>query len=191
MSVSTTNPLTLGYRGMFADSMVYRMVGEKSIMSKPPNVSRVVWSKAQKDNRVRFQLAVNWAKNQLVDENKRRHYLRRAKSGQNAMNVAIGDYMRNLRVMEADWSGCRGVAGDMIRVALGKRYVASAVRFTLSGPRGEVLQSGMGKVSKDGITWNYKLTESLPATKNLKISVEVIRGPVSITENFWPPDGFQ
>ncbi len=183
--------MTLGYRGMFADSMVYRMVGKKSIMSKPPDFSRVVWSEAQKDNRVKFQLAVNWAKNQLVDENKRRHYLKRAVNGQNAMNVAVGDYMRNLRVMEADWSGCRGAAGDMIRVALGRRYGAAAVRFTLTGPGDEVLQAGMGKVSKDGITWNYRLTENLAATKGLKISVELIRGPVSITENFWPPDGFQ
>ncbi len=176
---------------MFADSMVYRMVGEKSIMSKPPDFSHVKWSQAQVKNRERFSEAVHWARIELREETKRRHYLKRARNGQTAMNVAIGDYMRNLRVMEADWSGCRGAAGDMIRVVLGKRYGASAVRFTLSGPGGEVLQAGMGKVSKDGITCTYMLTENIPAYMPLKIDVELIRGPVTITEDYRLPDGFQ
>ncbi len=79
----------------------------------------------------------------------------------------------------------------MIRVVLGKRYGAAAVRFTLSGPGGEVLQAGMGKMSKDGITWTFMLKENIPANRALKIDVELIRGPVSITEDYRLPDGFQ
>ncbi len=190
MSVSRTNLLTQGFHGKIGNQLVLRYFGGRSVMSNVADYSKRKWSILQRSNRMKFREAVCWAKNRLKDEKILRHYRKRAKGGQNAYNVAIADYLKNLRIREVDATGFTGHRGEAIRVMLRKKFGAASVRLHIIGLGGEVLETGTAACTGDGLTWAYIVRTVNPGPK-LSMRVELGRGPVSITESFRLPTGFQ
>ena len=191
MATSSSNVLTRGYSGKFAGQMIFRNYGGISVMSKVHDYRRKVWSKAQEDGRRRFRLAVRWAKVQLMDEKKLRYYRKRAKGTQTATNVAIADYMKNLRLSGVDCNNYHGTAGDIIRMTLKKQYGASRVRVYILGPRGVTIETGEAGTTDNGTTWNYRTGPRDPLIRPESITVELIRGPVTFSEEWRLPKDFQ
>ena len=70
MAIAYDNFLTKNYYGRFGDAILKRWRGGKSILSKRPDCSKVVKSKAQKDNMKRFAAAIIYAKKVLLDPQK-------------------------------------------------------------------------------------------------------------------------
>jgi len=160
-------------------------------MSKVHNYKNKVWSQKQKNTRVLFRLAVIWAKEQLKDEKIKRFYKKRVRGAQTANNVAIADYMRNMRVGEFDCTGYKGHPGDTIKVMLKKRFGASSIRFYLIGPGGVILETGKSSCTDKGMTWIYHSTSTSDGLQPAWVKVELIRGPVTFTEEYHLQQGFQ
>lgn len=89
------SPLVEEFRGMMYDVVFKRSPKGNMIVTKRPDMSKVKWSKAQKEQRQRFKQAVAYAKAALADPKLRARYEKRAqRQHKRAWDVALSDYLK-------------------------------------------------------------------------------------------------
>lgn len=89
------NPMIKELRGKMGD-VVYRVSpsGKQTVM-KAPDMSKVKWSKAQKDNRKRFKQAIAYARAAMADPKVSKIYEKRAaKQNKRPFHLAVSDYFK-------------------------------------------------------------------------------------------------
>jgi len=88
------NPALEQVRGQLA-GFVYRVRYGGQTISKPPDMSRVVWSAAQVEHRQRFRRAVAYARAALADKKLHALYVKEAAhKGQRPFDLAVSDYFK-------------------------------------------------------------------------------------------------
>ena len=97
MAKAKFNPLIEQLTGKMG-GMVFRRAhtGQQSLI-KAPDMSRVKWSQAQKDHRVRFRQATHYAKQAIADPDIRPIYERMAaekKKNNRPYDMAVSDYFK-------------------------------------------------------------------------------------------------
>ncbi|HLO28688.1 MAG TPA: hypothetical protein VK249_06120 [Anaerolineales bacterium] len=93
------NPALVEIRGMMA-GIVYRIRYGKQTMSKPPNMKKVKWSKAQREHRRRFRLAVSYAHRAMADARVSAIYRREAKQkDKRPFDLAVSDYFKGRNLL--------------------------------------------------------------------------------------------
>ena len=103
MATITANPVIRGFRGKFGDDIVFRTMRGKTFASpvarKPLKKKE---SEAQRNTRVTFRNAADWAQTELLNPEKKAYYQQRAKALKlpNAYTAAITDYMRKPKVIK-------------------------------------------------------------------------------------------
>jgi hypothetical protein len=71
----------------------YRWMHGQQTAMKTPDMSKVVWSEAQKNHRKRFKQAIRYAKKAMSDPNVRAHYEKMAKKAdRQPFRVAVSDF---------------------------------------------------------------------------------------------------
>lgn len=95
MATISNNIVTEGFRGMIGNQLVFRQVRGKTIVSNKPKAPRYQ-SALQKDNRIRFRHAAEYAKAVMKDPQKKAYYQAKARKQDlpNAYTAALTDYMR-------------------------------------------------------------------------------------------------
>ena len=87
-------------RGKMGDWTYRRMYGKQTIM-KTPDMSKVKWSKAQKENRQRFKKAIRYARMAMADPKAGAHYEKVAKkTGRQPFRVAVSDFFEGKNMLE-------------------------------------------------------------------------------------------
>ena len=95
MAKITLSPLVKDIRGQIGDYVFRRTHTGELIMTKKPDMSKVKWSKAQKEQRRRFKEAVAYAKAALAEPKVRAKYEKRAaKENKRPYDLAISDYFK-------------------------------------------------------------------------------------------------
>ena len=75
------------------------MYGQQTVM-KPPDMSRVKWSKAQNVNRQRFAQAIHYAKQAMADPQVSAFYEKLGKeTGRQPFRVAVSDYFKGVDLL--------------------------------------------------------------------------------------------
>jgi hypothetical protein len=103
MATVATNVLMSGLSGRFGDSLIFRMMRGKTYVSPPARKpDKLKQSQAQRNTRVKFSKAAQWAQATLLEPKKKTYYKQRAKALRlpNAYTAAIADYMRKLKVVK-------------------------------------------------------------------------------------------
>ena len=103
MATTTANALIKGFRGKFGNDVVFRTMRGKTFVSPPARKPvKKKESEAQRNTRVTFQEATQWAQEILLDLEKKVYYRQRAKALKlpNAYTAAITDYMRKPKVVK-------------------------------------------------------------------------------------------
>lgn len=103
MAILANNDLMKGSRGKFGDDLVFRTMRGKTFVSPPARKNeKKKQSEAQRNTRVNFQNATQWAQITLLDPEKKAYYQKRAKALKlpNAYTAAITDYMRKAKVVK-------------------------------------------------------------------------------------------
>jgi hypothetical protein len=174
MAISYDNAITKNYHGMMG-GIVFRCRGDKSIMSKRPDCSKVVKTKAQKDNMKRFTAATLYGKKVLSDPMLREKYEKKKKMYQSIWNAAISDFMSRPKVQTIDVKDYKGLPGNEIRISARDRFKFEAVIVTILNILGQVIESGRAVANplSDGMEWVYKTTVMNPSYKGSKIVVRV------------------
>jgi hypothetical protein len=175
MAISYDNELTARYHGRFGNA-VLRWRGGKSILSKMPDCSRVVKTKAQKANMKRFAAATIYGKKVLGDPRLREKYKKKKKMYQSIWNAAISDFMLKPKVDAIDVKGYRGLPGNEISISARNRYKFEAVIVTILNILGLVIESGpaVARPSSDNMEWDYVVKEINPSYSGSKVVVRVV-----------------
>jgi hypothetical protein len=175
MAISYDNELTAKYHGRFGNA-VLRWRGGKSILSKMPDCSRVVKTKAQKDNMKRFAAATIYGKKVLSDPRLREKYKKKKKMYQSIWNAAISDFMLKPKVDAIDVKGYKGLPGNEISISARNRYKFEAVIVTILNILGLVIESGpaVARPSSDNMEWDYVVKEINPSYRGSKVVVRVV-----------------
>jgi hypothetical protein len=181
MAISYDNAITKNYHGMMG-GIVFRCRGDKSIMSKRPDCSRVVKTKAQKDNMKRFAAATIYGKTVLNDPILREKYEKKKKMYQSIWNAAISDFMSKPKVQAIDVKDYKGVPGNEISISALDRFKFEAVIVTILNILGQVLESGRAFAMplSDGMEWVYKATVMNSSLKGSKVVVRVTDLPGNV-----------
>ncbi len=103
MATVTTNDLIESLSGKLGKSLVFRTMYGKTFVShqaRKPNKKKE--SEVQRNTRVNFREATQWARKMLRDPEKKTYYQQRAKALKlpNAYTAAITDYMRKPKVVK-------------------------------------------------------------------------------------------
>jgi hypothetical protein len=101
MATVRTNPLIEGLSGMLGQSIVFKNLRGKTIITNRPS-SPKKQSESQKANRSKFRQATYYAKAAMLDAEKKAYYQKKAKKLKlpNAYTAAITDYMRPIKLKE-------------------------------------------------------------------------------------------
>ena len=100
MAKVTLNPLFDDIRGKIGDYVLRRAPSGRLILSRSPDMSRVKWSKTQKENRQRFKEAVAYAKAAMADPHLRASYEKRAtEEGKRPYDLALSDYLKGRNLL--------------------------------------------------------------------------------------------
>jgi hypothetical protein len=159
MAISYDNTITKNYHGMMG-GIVFRCIGDKSIMSKRPDCSKVVRSEAQKANMKRFAAATIYGKKVLNDPRLREKYRKKKKMYQSIWNAAISDFLKKPKVQAIDLKGYKGQPGNTIGISAWDRFKMESVNVTILNDMGQVIESGpaVEKPLSEGMEWNYIAT---------------------------------
>jgi hypothetical protein len=174
MAISFDNAITKNYHGMMG-GIVFRCRGDKSIMSKRPDCSRVVKTKAQKANMKRFAAATVYGKKVLSDPMLREKYEKKKKMYQSIWNAAISDFMSRPKIQTIDVKDYKGLPGNEIRISARDRFKFEAVIVTILNIIGQVIESGRAVAMplSDGMEWVYKATIMNPTYNGSRVVVRV------------------
>jgi hypothetical protein len=183
MAISYDNELTARYHGRFGNA-VLRWRGGKSILSKMPDCSKVVKTKAQKANMKRFAAATIYGKKVLSDARLREKYRKKKKMYQSIWNAAISDFMLKPKIDAIDVKGYKGLPGNEIRISASNRFKFEAVIVTILNILGLVIESGpaVARPSSEGMEWDYLATVMNPSLKGSKVVVRVSDLPGNIVQ---------
>ena len=190
MAISYDNELTARYHGRFGNA-VLRWRGGKSILSKMPDCSKVVKTKAQKANMKRFAAATIYGKKVLGDPKLREKYRKKKKMYQSIWNAAISDFMLKPKVDAIDVKGYRGLPGNEISISARNRYKFEAVIVTILNILGLVIESGpaVARPSSDSMEWDYVVKEINPSYRGSKVVVRVVDLPGNVVQESVVLDG--
>jgi len=175
MAISYDNVITKNYHGMMG-GIVFRCRGDKSIMSKRPDCSKVVKTEAQKANMKRFAAAVIYAKGVLKDPELREKYEKIRKENQSTWNAAISNFLSKPKIEEIDLDGYKGLQGNVISISAWDKYKVAAVIVTILNFIGQVIESGaaIARPSSGNMEWDYKATVMNPSYKDSRVIVRVV-----------------
>lgn len=122
MATVSSNLLTKGFSGSMGP-IVFRQLRGKTVIAGKPDKILKQQSAQQRQNRDRFKAASIWAKQQMLDEEKKAYYWRKAKKLKlpNAYTAAVCDYMRKGEIKEVDTRRYKGNAGDEIKIIATKK----------------------------------------------------------------------
>ena len=190
MAISYDNELTARYHGRFGNA-VLRWRGGKSILSKMPDCSKVVKTKAQKANMKRFAAATIYGKKVLGDPRLREKYRKKKKMYQSIWNAAISDFMLKPKVDAIDVKGYRGLPGNEISISARNRYKFEAVIVTILNILGLVIESGpaVARPSSDSMEWDYVVKEINPSYRGSRVVVRVVDLPGNVVQESVVLDG--
>jgi hypothetical protein len=175
MAIVHSNDLIEGLSGMFGDTMVFRKLRGKTIVSQRPKLPKKQ-SEQQKTNRSKFRKATEWAQFVLENPERKEYYKKKARKLNlpNAYTAAITDYMRSPKLMELKrtreavtcYINKKGFAVRKVEITIGKEpdtstthvlkdeYIEST--FTLS--REELAQGVLITVTDAaGVLWEWGL----------------------------------
>jgi len=183
MAISYDNAITKNYHGMMG-GIVFRCIGDKSIMSKRPDCSKVVKTEAQKANMKRFAAATIYAKKVLSDPKKVEYYRKKKKIYQSVWNAAISDFMSRPKVVTVDLNAYRGLKGNVISVSAWDKFKVEAVNVMIYNDMNQLVESGpaVARSLSGSMEWDYKATVMNPSYRGCRVVVRVSDLPGNVVQ---------
>ena len=184
MATNRKNVITYGLKGKIGN-LIFRFWGGRQVVSSIPDFSSVKWSKAQEENRLRFRHAMDWARQTLDDPVKRAYYCKKAKATQTPWNLAVADYLKNLRVMPPDLSHYRGQEGDIIGLTPYLPLKVNAIMVTIFDAGGALLEQGPAEATGENCRWVYSAGVANTAFDRGHLLV-IVSNPVASVSEYFP-----
>ena len=102
MAIQRNNIVMHGTSGSFSGLITFKQYNGKTVVSHYPDMSKVIYTKAQIAERFRFKLAVAYARNVIADPVKKKAYS--SKKHISAYHAAIAEYINKSKAEERQQS---------------------------------------------------------------------------------------
>lgn len=171
MAIVKKNLVTQGLSGSIGNSLVFRVVGDRTIVSSMPTSDGVL-SEAQQAQRQRFLNAVAYAKAQMQDEVSKLLYeeVAKRKPFLSAYNAAVADALTPPNISRVIVENYTGAVGDELLVVITDDFGVDAVMITIYDASGALLEQGQA-LEGEAQTWKYVATEVLGSLTDARIVV--------------------
>ena len=155
MAISYNNQITKNFRGRVGD-VVLRCVGDKSILSKRPDCSKVIKTPAQLKMMDRFRKAVKYGQYAMNNPDLCRYYKKKDKH-RSTYHMGMSDYLSRSVDEILDVTGYQGLPGNIITVSAWRRWKVEGVTIVIFNAAGEAVECGAA-IPADVLypaKWNY------------------------------------
>ncbi len=178
MAKGKLNPALERLRGQVGE-LVFKQYGDKLVVSRRPDMSRVKWSRAQRAGRERFQEAILYARRIKADAPARAAYEAAAqRKGKRAWNLMIADFLNPPVVDEIDARGYDGKAGDCLQVRAHDDFEVLGVTVMLATVEGAILEQGAAVETPRGSgCWVYAATTDVLHGTTVRITATATDRP--------------
>ncbi len=175
------NVITKGLSGILGGMLVFRMVGDKTVVSTAPLTSKAP-TPAQKKQREKFQQAVLYARAQMANPLIKAAYEARAKStgAPNAYNVAVSDFFNKPAIEAIDVSNYSGKKGDTICIRVTDDFKVEYVIVEITNDRG--VEKGNAVKQANELDWLYTAADDNVGLKGSKVMVKAYDMPGNETK---------
>lgn len=169
------NIITQGMSGTLGGTLVFKQVGNETIVSTMPTQSEVVTVK-QKAQRTKFQEAVFYAKGELGNPQSKSEYEQAAKLDGDpfvhAYNVALADFLNAPDIKSVDLSNYTGNIGDTIEITVVDDFKVVDVTVSIINGDGSLVENGNAVQQANINLWVYTATAANASLAGDKIVVK-------------------
>ena len=178
MALVNNNLITKGLSGTLGRTLVFRKVGDKTVVSTVPTTTKAP-TEAQQNQRERFQQAVLYAKAQMADPDTKADYEALAKgAGQpNAYNVAVADFFNAPDIAEVDLSNYTGKIADTIRVKVTDDFKVKTVSVEIRDAAGTLVERGNATMQVNKLDWVFTATVANASLSGDRITIKAVDMP--------------
>ncbi|WDF48385.1 hypothetical protein PQ459_07865 [Chryseobacterium sp. KACC 21268] len=182
MAESKNNIITHGLSGKVGDLIVFSQRNGKTIVSKAPRDKTGEDSQKQKDQQLKFQRAVLYAKAVLNDPEQKELYEAESDRsiGVSTYNVAVADLLNAPKIEKIDLSEYAGQRGDVIKITVTDDFQVKEVTVRIENEDGSLVEEGSALDS--GFEWLYTATKANSDLSGDKITIKATDNPANLTE---------
>ncbi len=187
MSKIQNNPVLKGASGMLGDVVVFREIRGTLIMANRPKKPKGPQTEQQKQFRMRFLRAVQYAKKQVANPVMKAEYATGVTLKKFAPYVvAVTDYLTPPEIHEVTTSGYTGVVGDAILVRATDDFKVVGVHVSVVAPQGNLIEFGEAILQPDTYDdWRYSITVEngpVPPGTTIVVTARDLAGNVTTAE---------
>ena len=168
MAEAKDNIVTHGLRGKLGDLIVFKRYGDRTIVSKIPDMSRVKKSGKQKAENNKFREAALYARSQMADPAAKAEYSAKIKGMQRAYNLAIADFYSPPEIKKVDVKEFFRSKKVLINAVDDFKVVRVSVEaYNVSGT---MIEQGEAQELAEFI-WEYKLLKDYNPDEHYKLTI--------------------
>jgi len=182
MSKTKQNSLTKFYSGKFGKDFVLRNKDGNSTMAKLPKPSNKPATESQKDVKLNFRLAVNYAKKCVADPALNAYYSSKPEKGTSVYRLAMCDYLRVPVVEGIKTQKYQGAVGDKITVIAIDDFEVINVMLRITKPDGSLIEEGPCVPDSLNSVWDYTATVDVGDTTGLVVTAAAFDTPGNMGE---------
>ncbi|MCO4305008.1 hypothetical protein [Riemerella anatipestifer] len=181
MAESKNNIITHGLSGKVGDLIIFSQRNGKTIVSKVPQKADRNSTK-QLEHQQKFQKAVLYAKNALLDPSLKEVYTTEAakKDGITPYNIAVADLLNAPKIEKIDLSSYTGKKGDLIKVQVYDDYKVEQVSVHIYNQDGSLVEEGTA--TPQGLDWVYTTKANNEELSGDKIIIRATDTPANLVE---------
>jgi hypothetical protein len=180
MAVSRNNVITSQYSGRVGD-IVFRNYGDKSVMAKRPDCSRVIKTARQMEFINKFAKAVKYGL--FVKDNPTLcEYYSKKRPELSPYHAGISDYQSSPVLERIDVSEYKGLPGNVVTVSAWDKWNIEGVGVVIFNSLGEVIEFGeaIPKEFSGNTEWDYTATVENPDYKGGRVEVRITDKPGNV-----------
>lgn len=153
MAEAKDNILTHGLTGKLGDQIVFKKYGNRTIVSKIPDMSRVKKSVKQKAENNKFREAALYARTQMANPVAKAEYSAKIKGMQRAYNLAIADFYTPPEIKKVEVGDF--ISRKTITVHAIDDFKVVKVEIIIFDIKGELMEQG-NAVELCEFVWEYR-----------------------------------
>lgn len=143
MAIINENLFVKGARGNVGKQLVYRRHGDNTTITRMPRINEnAVTSEDQKEIRELFTSAVMYAQGAIQSAELKKEYLKKAKPGKSAFNMALRDFLKAPVVKRINTGMYDGTPGSTIIVHAKDDFRVAKVKVSIYHSTGDLLEEG-------------------------------------------------
>jgi len=174
MAESRNNIIVRGMSGSIGKQLVFKQYGDRTIVSAMPDMSKVVKSKKQKAENVKFSEASAYAQAQMADPVSKAEYKAKAKGLQKPHNVAIADFYNPPEIRKIDATDVR--ATKTVTIYAIDDFMVTDVTVEVYDTDGVLLEQGHA-VETSQWFWAYQIMGDISSLNGIRLVVAAFDKP--------------